>query len=343
MDSVAGCPLSRPQRWRERRLARTGTYTAAIRGHTTLQHSPDELHRTGVELVAALANQYRALGSRVFGTADLDAILTRLRDDPALRWRTGPDMMAAAQAAVRRAEAAAPHWFRTLPDQPCAVAEQPASGSPNSAPYYLAGSIDGSRPGTYFVNTKRPTELPRYQVEVAAFHEGVPGHHFEATASRQRTGLPLLRRIVPLSAFVEGWALYAERLADEMGLYSNDLARLGMLTLDSMRAARLVVDTGLHARGWSRQQGVDYLRQNTAMTAADINSEVDRYLAEPGQALAYAVGCLKIQQLRAQAEHALGDRFDIRGFHEAVLGQGRLPLTALAEVITDWTNQWAQA
>lgn len=312
------------------------TYAALVRGYTTTGHSPDELHRTGLRLIATLAEEYREIGSQVFGGSDLDEIFTRLRADPALRWRSAEEMLVAARQSVLRAEAAAPHWFRTLPTQACVVAAQPAGDSPNAPPYYLVASLDGTRPGTYFVPTKQPTELVRYNAEATAFHEGVPGHHFEATTRQERTDLPRLRRLVGLSAFSEGWALYAERLADEMGLYSDDLARLGMLTLDSMRAARLVVDTGLHAQGWTRQQAIDYLHDNTAMVQAEVESEIDRYIALPGQALTYMVGRLEIQRLRRQAERTMGDRFDIRAFHEAVLSQGRLPLPTLAEVITDW-------
>jgi uncharacterized protein (DUF885 family) len=164
----------------------------------------------------------------------------------------------------------------------------------------------------------------------------VPGHHLQLTLAQELTELPLVRRVIPFTAYAEGWGLYAERLADEMGLYSDDLARLGMLSMDSMRAARLVVDTGLHAKGWSRQQVVDYLRATTANPEAEIQTETDSYIAAPGQALGYMVGRLEIQRLRAQAQRILGDRFDIRSFHDTVLGNGSLPLTVLAELVHAW-------
>ncbi|HEY2061044.1 MAG TPA: DUF885 domain-containing protein [Amycolatopsis sp.] len=311
-------------------------YTAAVRGHTTTGLSPDELHRIGLDLVAGLAEEYLALGSALFGTSKLTEIFARLRDDPTLRFRARDEMLAAARDAVHRAEAAAPDWFATLPSSACAVAEYPPTSSPRVPSAYLVGALDGSRQGTYFLNTRRPADVPRHKAQVTAFHEGVPGHHFEMTTSQERTDLPLLRRTAQVTAFREGWALYAERLADEMGLYSSPLDRLGMLAMDSNRAARLVVDTGLHAKGWSRRRAVEYLHANTPMAPALIQSEVDRYLSEPGQALAYMVGRREIRRLRDQAQDSLGERFDLRAFHAAVLSEGRVPLSVLDGIITTW-------
>jgi uncharacterized protein (DUF885 family) len=196
--------------------------------------------------------------------------------------------------------------------------------------------MDGSRPATYFANTHRARERDRYSAEAVAYHEAVPGHHVQVALAQELPELPLLRRQAPINAFAEGWGLYAERLADEMGLYSDDVARLGMLAGDSLRAARLVVDTGIHAHGWDRQRVIDFLRVNTPMPHADIERETDRYIADPGQALSYMVGRLEIERIRAGARQALGERFDIRGFHDAVLSNGEIPLDALAEVIDDW-------
>jgi uncharacterized protein (DUF885 family) len=173
---------------------------------------------------------------------------------------------------------------------------------------------------------------------VTAFHEAVPGHHFQITIAQELTHLPLFRRVVTPTAYAEGWGLYTERLADEMGLYSSDVYRLGMLAMDSMRAGRLVVDTGMHAKGWTREQAVAYLRENTPMADLEINNEVARYIAYPGQALSYMVGRLEIQRIRAAAEQKLGDGFDIRAFHDVVLGNGPLPLAVLDEVVTTWTT-----
>jgi uncharacterized protein (DUF885 family) len=203
---------------------------------------------------------------------------------------------------------------------------------------YLMPSPDGKRPGTYFTNISSPTDRFRHFAEAAAFHEGVPGHHLQVTRAQGLDDLPLLRRLPLSTAYVEGWGLYAERLADEMGLYSDELSRMGMLVLDSMRAARLVVDTGLHAKGWSRAEAVAYMRANTAMPVVEIEAEVNRYIALPGQALSYMVGRLEINRIRGAAQQALGDRFDIRTFHDKLLSGGTLPLAVLADVMADWAG-----
>ncbi|MFC0541077.1 DUF885 domain-containing protein [Kutzneria chonburiensis] len=311
-------------------------YAALARQHTTTALTPDELHQIGLDVIDGLAREYVDLGTAVFGVGDLQEIFRRLRDDPSLRWSTAEEMVAAAEVAVHRAEAAAPAWFRRLPATACAVMPYPPSVPASTPPAYRHGSLDGSRPGTYYVNTAVPEESVRYKNEVTSFHEAVPGHHFEVTNAESRTELPMLRRTGSVTAYREGWALYSERLADEMGLYSDDLSRLGMLMMDSTRAGRLVADTGLHAKGWSRQQAMDYLLANTPMAPHHVVSEVDRYLAAPGQALAYMVGRLEIQRLRRDAEARLGSRFDIRDFHEAVLGEGPVPLSVLAELIEEW-------
>jgi uncharacterized protein (DUF885 family) len=314
-------------------------YAALVRAHTTASRTAEELHRTGLEIIAALAEEYAQIGSRVFGTTDRAEIFQRLRTDPAMRWRDGEELLATARTAIKRAEQAAPDWFGVLPSQQCVVEEIPEHEAPGAPPaYYMPPALDGSRPGTYFANTHRAEERDRYVAEAVAFHEAVPGHHFQLTRALELTELPLLRRLIPFTAYAEGWGLYAERLADEMGLYSDDLARLGMLTQDAMRAARLVVDTGLHAMGWSRQRVVDYLRANTTMSEVEMNTETDRYISVPGQALSYMVGRLEIQRIRATAERALGAGFDIRGFHDTVLGSGPLPLTVLDELVQTWVN-----
>jgi uncharacterized protein (DUF885 family) len=254
-----------------------------------------------------------------------------------MRWRDGEELLEAARAAITRAEKAAPQWFGVLPSQGCTVQPVPDTEAPGApAAYYLPPALDGSRPGIYFANTYKAQERDRHIAEAVAFHEAVPGHHFQLTRAQELTDLPLLRRLSPFTAYAEGWGLYAERLADEMGLYSGDVARLGMLAEDSVRAARLVVDTGLHAKGWSRQRVVDFLRANTTMSDVEIRTETDRYISAPGQALAYMTGRLEIQRIRAGAEQALGDRFDIRAFHDTVLGSGALPLSVLDEVVRAW-------
>jgi uncharacterized protein (DUF885 family) len=312
-------------------------YRGLARVHTTTDRTPDELHQTGLDIIAALTDEYAALGARVFGTSDRAEIYARMTADPAMRWRDGEELLTSARDTVIRAEAAAPDWFGVLASQQCKIEPVPPTDAPGApAAYYVWPSLDGTRPGIYFANTNRATERDRFTSEVTAFHEAVPGHHFQITIAQELTHLPMLRRVVNPTAYAEGWGLYTERLAEEMDLYTSDVYRLGMLAMDSMRAGRLVVDTGMHAKGWTREQALTYLRENTPMADLDIVNEVDRYIAYPGQALSYMVGRLEIQRMRRAAEQTLGDRFDIRAFHDQVLGNGALPMAVLDEVITRW-------
>jgi uncharacterized protein (DUF885 family) len=314
-------------------------YAGLIRVHTTTDRSADDLHQTGLEQVARLAEEYVSIGSRVFGTKDLGEIFGRLLNDPALRWNNAEELLASARSTIARAEVAAPRWFGKLPSQGCQVEPVPADEAPGAAgAYYMLPALDGSRPGIYYANTHKAEERERYTSESTAFHEAVPGHHFQLTLSLELTDLPMMRRLADFNAFTEGWGLYAERLADEMGLYSDDIAKLGMLAGDSLRACRLVVDTGLHAKGWTRDQVVEYMRANSVLPMLEVDQETDRYIADPGQALAYMVGRLEIQRIRAAAERAMGGRFDIRGFHDLVLSQGPLPLQVLDEVVQRWAS-----
>ncbi|WP_093152299.1 DUF885 domain-containing protein [Saccharopolyspora antimicrobica] len=315
------------------------TYAALARMHTTTGRTPEELHRTGVELLAELAEEYAEIGSRIFGLRTAAEVQQRMRTDPDLRWSDGRELLAAAKAAIERAERGAPEWFGRLPAQRCQVEPVPADRAPNtSAAYYMPGPIDGSRPGTYYANTHLAEQRPRFLAEATAFHEAVPGHHFQITLAQELTGVPEIRRFAWVNAYMEGWGLYSERFADEAGWYTDDVARLGMLAMDSNRAARLVVDTGLHAFGWSRQRAVDYLRENTLMPEVEVQSETDRYLEQPGQALSYMVGRLEIERLRDRARAALGEAFDLRAFHDLVLGSGPLPMPVLDLVVADWTG-----
>jgi len=308
--------------------------------HTTVDRDPAELHQVGLDLIDRLADEYAEVGSRVFGTTDLGEIFHRLRTDPALRWSSAEELIEHANAAIRRAEQAAPQWFGRIPTQPWVVEEVPAAAAPGApAAYYMAPSADGSRPGTYFANTYQVTERFKHTAEVTAFHEAIPGHHFQISLALSLDDIPLLRRVNGFTAYVEGWGLYTERLAQEMGLYSGDVALLGMLSMDSLRAGRLVVDTGLHAKGWSREQAIDYLRTNSPMPLVEIEAEVDRYIAYPGQALSYMVGRLEILRMRQAAERRLGDRFDIRAFHDVVLGSGAVPLGVLDTLVGEWVER----
>jgi uncharacterized protein (DUF885 family) len=313
-------------------------YRRLARVHTTTDRTPDELHQTGLDIIAALTDEYATLGRRVFGTSDRAEIFNRMTTDPAMRWRDADELLSSAREAVSRAEEAVSGWFGRLASQQCKVEPVPPTDAPGAPmAFYVWPSMDGTRPGIYFANTHEAEKRDRFVSEVTAFHEAVPGHHFQITIAQELTHLPMLRRVVNPTAYAEGWGLYTERLADEMGLYTSDVYRLGMLAMDSMRAGRLVVDTGMHAKGWSREQAVAYLRENTPMAELDILNEVDRYIAYPGQALAYMVGRLEIQRMRQAAEQSMAGRFDIRAFHDQVLGNGALPLAVLDEVITRWS------
>jgi uncharacterized protein (DUF885 family) len=320
------------------------TYAALARMHTTTERTPEELHQTGLELIERLAEEYLNIGGPIFGVSTVAEVHHRMRTDPALRWSSAAEVLTSARAAMDRAEAAAPDWLGLLPEQRCGLKPVPAerAGSASSAAYQ-PGSLDGRRAGVFYVNNDRATERDRYVGEANTFHETVPGHHVQITLAQLQQGVPLLRRVAWINAYMEGWALYSERLADEMGLYSDDIARLGMLANDSMRAARLVVDTGLHDRGWTRQRVVDFLRANTVMSDVEIQAETDRYIEWPGQALSYMVGRLEVQRLRATAERALGTSFDARSFHDLVLGTGPVPMAVLADVVARFVKRYDSA
>ncbi|MGP4019115.1 DUF885 domain-containing protein [Saccharopolyspora sp. 5N708] len=311
-------------------------YRRLVRGQLTTDHTPQELHETGLAHLAALRGEIAELGELVWGERDPDAVLHRLRTDPALYWRDGEELLSSARSAIARAEAALPQWFGRLPGQPCEVRPMPGAAS-DTTPIgvYLSPALDGSRPGVYFANTEQAEQRPRYTSEVIAFHEVVPGHHLQFSLAQERTDLPMLRRLIGITAYSEGWGLYTERLADEMGLYSDDLARLGMVVQDLLRAARLVVDTGLHEFGWSRQRALDHLLTCTTLSRVEAAAEIDRYIALPGQALSYLVGRLEIERIRATARDRLGAAFDIRRCHDMILRHGALPLSTLDRLVAE--------
>jgi uncharacterized protein (DUF885 family) len=314
-------------------------YDALARLHTSIARTPDELHHTGLEMMEQINQEFRDVGNRLWGTSELDEIRDRLRHDPGLRYDDADQIVSDARTAVARAEEAAPNWFGQLPDEACLVEPVPRVEEAGSAPaYYLPGALDGSRQGTYFVNTSRATERSRADAEVIAFHEAVPGHHFQITIAQGQPRLSLPRRVLWDTACAEGWGLYAERLADEMALYTGDLARLGMLTADAWRAGRLVVDTGIHHLGWSRQQAVNWFLTRTPLAGVVIEAEVNRYITWPGQALAYMVGRMELVGIRRMAQDSLGDRFDLRAFHDVVLEAGPVPLPAMAGLVERWVD-----
>jgi uncharacterized protein (DUF885 family) len=313
-------------------------YRLLIRYHTSLDVDPETLHRVGLDEIARIDAEIEALAARTIGSTSLPDALARLRANPALHFSTRDEVFETAASALARAAEAIPAWFGRLPVTPCDVVRMgPHEEDHSTIAYYRQPAADGSRPGQYFINTSAPETRPRYEAEALAYHESIPGHHLQLAIAQELPHLPEFRRHLGPTAFVEGWGLYSERLSDEMGLYTGDLDRIGVLSFDAWRASRLVVDTGMHALGWSREQAVSFMLAHTALAPNNIANEVDRYIVLPAQALAYKTGQLEILRLRAGTEAALGAGFDIRGFHDAILGGGALPLTTLREVVGAWT------
>jgi uncharacterized protein (DUF885 family) len=312
-------------------------YRARARAATSLDLTPEEIHESGLRAMAWIRAEMREIGARSFGTTDVTALLERLRTDPRYLYGSADEILAVTDAAIARARRAAPRYFGRLPAADVVVQPFPEYQEA-SAPggMYLPPPEDGSRPGVYMISLYQPELRPRAMTETVAFHEAIPGHHLQTALALERPQAHPLTRYLGGTAFAEGWGLYAERLADEMGLYSSDLARLGMLSSLAFRAARVVVDPGLHVLGWSRQQAIDYMREHTANDLADIETEVDRYIIWPGQATAYMTGFNEITALRAAAEAALGERFDVRAFHDEVLGDGAVTLPMLRSKVERW-------
>lgn len=314
------------------------TYRRLVERFVTVAYDPEEIHRIGRHhATETLVAEYALVGSEAFRESAAADLFNRLRTDPALRYTTAEEMLEHAREMVRRAWAAIDGWMGARPDGPCEVQPVPSSLAKDMPPaYYLQPSPDGSRPGIYFLNTHAPRTRDRFSAEATAFHEAIPGHHFDRALASAMTGLPAFRRFRSQNVHAEGWGLYSERLADEMGLYSGPIDRLGMLTADSWRAARLVVDTGMHHHGWSREEAVRFMVDWTPINRATIEQEIDRYIGWPGQALSYKMGQIEISRLRATAEERLGARFDIVGFHDTLLTSGSVTIPLLAGLVEDW-------
>jgi uncharacterized protein (DUF885 family) len=313
------------------------TYRALVRVHTTLDLEPQAIHEIGLAEIARIDREFVELGRRVLGTSDLASTLAALRDDPSLRFETAEEVFATAKRSLSRAQAAIGDWFGRIPGAACVVVPIPShSEAHQTIAYYSWPAMDGSRPGRYYINLHAPDTRPRYEAEALAFHEAVPGHHLQIAVAQELPGLPAFQRMLGSTAFAEGWGLYTERLSDEMGLYSSDMDRFGILSYDAWRAGRLVVDTGMHALGWTRQQAIDFLKAHSALGENNIANEVDRYIVWPGQALAYKIGQLEILRLRAEAKDRLGAAFDIKAFHDTVLGSGAVSLPVLRSLVEDW-------
>jgi len=315
-------------------------YARLTRQHTTTDLTVEEIHLMGVDLVAELTEEMAHLGEQVFGTNDFPTIVRRLRTDRELYFETPEEIVRSAADAMTAAQSILPRWLGVLPETPCRVIPMPPLETENGdLGHYQWPSLDGSRPGTYWINTSNPTTRPRFESRVLAFHESIPGHHTQLAGAQELAGQSDFRRHASVTAFQEGWALYTERLAEEMGLYRDDVDRLGVISFDFWRACRLVVDTGMHAMGWSRDRAVSYMLEHSALTRKNIENEVDRYIGWPGQALGYMIGRLETRRLRAEAERALGSRFDLRQFHDTVVGHGSVPLSVLGRIVGEWVDE----
>ncbi|MEX2653780.1 MAG: DUF885 domain-containing protein [Acidimicrobiia bacterium] len=313
-------------------------YETLIGVFTSLEVGADQIHEIGLdEATGTLRDEFASIGKDAFGLSDPAAVIGRLRTDPALRYETEDQMLEHARRTIDRAWEAVPGWFGMMPAGPCEVVPVPPALAPSMPPaYYGVGSPDGSRPGRYYLNTFQPQTRTRFDAEAIAHHEAIPGHHFDRTLAAELTGIPKFRNYSADMAHAEGWGLYAERLADEIGLYSTPVDRLGMVSSDAWRAIRLVLDTGIHHRGWSRSQAIEFFTDHAPISIETITGEVDRYIGMPGQALAYKMGQREIFRLRAKAKTEMGDRFTYPGFHDVVLGNGSVPLPVLDWLVTDW-------
>jgi uncharacterized protein (DUF885 family) len=312
-------------------------YVQRCRHFTTTNLTPDEIHNIGLSEVARIRKEMEAIQKEVKFEGTLAQFLEHLRTDKSQYYDSPEELLSGYLALCKRIDPQLTKLFKTLPRIPYGLEPIPQQIAPDTTTaYYRPPSADGRRAGTYFVNLYRPETRPKYEMEALSLHEAVPGHHLQIAIATELENVPQFRKFTGFTAYVEGWALYAERLGPELGCYQDPYSRMGQLTYEMWRAVRLVVDTGMHDKKWTRERAIQFFRENTAKTQQDIVNEVDRYIAWPGQALAYKVGEIKIRELRARAEKQLGDQFDIREFHDVVLRQGAVPLNVLEEIVDDW-------
>ena len=312
-------------------------YSRLAQHFTTTELTPDEIHEIGLREVARIRGEMETVIDTVGFDGDIAAFNDFLRTDPQFYYETPEALLEGYQAVSKRLDPGLVNLFGKLPRAPYGVRPIPDEEAPDTTTaYYMRPAIDGSRPGWYYVNLYQPEVRPKFEMEVLSVHESVPGHHLQISLAQELTGLPEFRRNGGFTAFIEGWGLYSERLGYDMGLYEDPYSRYGQLVYDMWRAVRLVVDTGIHYFGWSRQKAIDYFIANAAKSEADIINEIDRYIGWPGQALAYKIGQMKMLELRGEAETALGEDFDIRAFHDHMLGAGALPLDILERRMDDW-------
>ncbi len=312
-------------------------YENLARYHTSTELMPDEIHQIGLSEVKRIRTEMNKIIERVSWEGTFDEFLNFLRTDPQFYFETGEELLQAYLATSKKLDPKIVPLFKVLPRMPYGIKPIPIESAPDTTTaYYMRPSADGSRAGYYYVNLYKPEVRPKYEIEVLSVHEAVPGHHLQIALAMEIENIPNFRKYSGYTAYVEGWGLYSESLGYDMGLYQDPYSEFGALTYDMWRAVRLVVDTGMHYKGWSREQAIEFFKENAAKTEQDIINEVDRYLIMPGQALAYKIGQLKIMELKKKSKESLGEKFDIKEFHHVILGEGALPLDVLEEKIDQY-------
>jgi uncharacterized protein (DUF885 family) len=319
-------------------------YAYAAHDSTTTSLTPQEIHEIGLKEVKRIRAEMQSIIDKLGFQGSFADFARFLRTDSRFYFKSEEELLEAYRALSRRIDPLLVKVFRTLPRVPYGIEPMPPNVAPDSyVGSYRSPAADGSRAGTFFVNTHKPEIRPKYEMMALSLHEGVPGHHLQIAIAMEQQGIPNFRRYGGYTAFIEGWGLYAESLGDEMGLYDDPYSKFGQLMYEIWRASRLVVDTGMHYLHWERQKAIDFMMENTARQEVDVVNEIDRYIVWPGQALAYKIGQLKISELRAKARQTLGDKFDIRDFHDELLKDGALPLDQLEGKMNAWLAKQKQA
>ena len=314
-------------------------YDASVRYHSSLPVAAAEVHETGLREVEHLDAEMKAIGERTFHNADVPSLLQHARTEKRYLFHSPEELIARSQGALTRAKARIHDYFGLLPRADVVIERYPKFREKNGPNEYNPPAEDGSRPAVFFINAYDAEKKSRVEAESTAFHETIPGHHLQGAIALERKSIHPIGRYLGNAGYQEGWALYAERLADEMHLFSDDLDRLGMLSSQALRAVRLVVDSGIHTMGWTRQQAIDFMLAHTAEDPADVASEVDRYIIYPGQATAYMLGKLEISKARDEAREQMGAKFSLKAFHDRVLEDGAVPVSFLHQKITAWSAQ----
>jgi uncharacterized protein (DUF885 family) len=319
-------------------------YAYATRHSTSTDLTPAEIHEIGLKEVKRIRAEMQSIIDKLGFRGSFADFAKFLRSDPKFYFRSEDELLEAYRALSRRIDPLLVKVFRTLPRMPYGIEPMPANVAPESyVGSYRSPAADGSRAGTFVVNTYKPEIGPKYEMMALSLHEAMPGHHLQIAIAMEQLGIPKFRRYGGYTAFIEGWGLYAESLGDEMGLYDDPYSKFGQLMYEIWRASRLVVDTGMHYLRWDRQKAIDFMLENTVKQELEVTAEIDRYIVWPGQALAYKIGQLKISELRAKAKQVLGEKFDIRDFHDELLKDGALPLDRLEAKMNSWIEKQKRA